>query len=124
LYGVGKSQVLLAHPKSLRIRQLVAPFFLASILFGLILSWSFAPVDVVSLGILVTYVLFNLGFSVFVALRDRPHVFWLAPFAYLTIHLCWGAGFWVGLFMYPRFLARSHQRNTAYMPLPQSARSA
>jgi glycosyltransferase involved in cell wall biosynthesis len=124
LYGIGKSQVLLAHPRSLRIRQLVAPLFIAALVCGLIFWIPVPAAHMLCLGILLAYVLLNLSFSAFVTVRERPHAFWLAPVAYMTIHLCWGAGFWVGMLLYPRFLARSHKRNTAYMPLPQSARSA
>jgi GT2 family glycosyltransferase len=124
LYGMGKSQVLLAHPRSLKIRQLVAPVFIAALTCGAILWFSLPATRLLSLGILLAYIILNLGFSTFVAFRERPPAFWLAPVAYLTIHLCWGLGFWGGMLMYPRFLAQSHRRNSAYVPVPQSARSA
>ena len=113
LYGTGKAQVLRAHPRSLRIRQLVAPLFVASLACGVIFWYSVSVVHVLCLGILLAYVVLNLGFSAFVALRERPRAFWLLPVAYFTIHLCWGAGFWVGLLLYPPLSVRSYKRDAA-----------
>ena len=124
LYGIGKAQVLLAHPRSLRMRQLAAPLFIASLACGVVFWYPVPMAHVLCLGILLAYLGLNLGFSAFVTVRERPPAFWLAPVAYCTIHLCWGAGFWVGLLLYPRLSARSRKRDGACMPLPQSARSA
>jgi glycosyltransferase involved in cell wall biosynthesis len=123
-YGIGKAQVVLAHPRSLRIRQLVAPLFIASLACGVIFWYPVSVAHALCLGILLAYVVLNFSFSAIVALRERPAAFWLAPVAYFTIHLCWGAGFWVGLLLFPRLSARSRKRDGALMPLPQSARSA
>ena len=121
-YGIGKAQVLLTHPRSLRVRQLVAPLFVAAVMVGLMCWYPLPITRVIWLGTLLAYMALNLGFSAFVALRDRPPAFWLAPLAYLVIHLCWGAGFWAGL-LRPRLPVRSHERDRRQlMSRPDTAR--
>jgi succinoglycan biosynthesis protein ExoA len=127
-YGIGKAQVLMKHPESLMPRQLVAPLFGAGLVVGA-LGWPLGAVDhLLWLGMLLAYAALNLGFSTAVALREahgRParsgvSAWWraalLAPAIYLTIHLAWGAGVWVGFLDLARWLPRGLYRSDNLLP--------
>jgi glycosyltransferase involved in cell wall biosynthesis len=98
-YGVGKAVMLRKHPASLRVRQLVAPAFVAALAGGLVL-WPFIPpARVLLLAMLASYAALSLAFSVSaVAQSDGDwRLVWRLPLVYLTIHMCWGSGFWWGM---------------------------
>lgn len=119
-YGTGKAQMLLKHPSSLKVRQLVAPLFVAALLGG-VACWYLAPIThVLWLGLLLAYAALNLGFSAFVAVRERLSPFFgLAPVVYLAIHLCWGAGFWVGWLSRGHLASRERRHSLPLAPRPR-----
>ena len=98
-YGLGKVDMLRRHPESLRLRQVVAPAFVAVLLGGCVLS-PLSPITRVALvTTLATYGVFNAAFSAY-AIRHiggGPRVACRIPLVYLTIHVCWGMGFWIGV---------------------------
>ncbi len=97
-YGFWKSKTLIKHPLSLRIRQLVAPAMTAFLILCAFLS-QFNPVfSLLWLSGAAAYSAANLAFSLTIA---RQKGWWMLPglpLAFLSIHLCWGSGFWLGLF--------------------------
>lgn len=110
IYGIGKAQMLLKHPASLRIRQLVAPLFVAGLIVGAA-AWPIAPVaHLLWLVLVAAYVTLNLSFSAYILGRERPSRAWLAPVVYLVIHLSWGIGFWSGLLLQLRWSLRLRHR--------------
>lgn len=123
-YGIGKAQVLRIHPRSLRMRQLVAPLFVALLASGLIVWYLGLVAQAIWLGTVLAYVALNLGFSSSIALQERLSSVWLAFVAYLTIHVCWGIGFWAGLLLGFRLPARSRERIAALSPHTDTARTA
>ncbi len=93
-YGFWKVRTLLDHPQSVRLRQLVAPLFVLALLA--------TPFAVARLGwagglIVMMYVTSNLAASVATAARTSWANLATLPLIFLTIHLAWGGGFWVGL---------------------------
>lgn len=95
-YGCWKPLVIARHPASLRLRQLAAPAFVASVLIGSLLARSIPMAMAALLVMLASYGLSSTAF----ALRSRgdlPARIWLRiPFVFLTVHLTWGCGFWYG----------------------------
>jgi glycosyltransferase involved in cell wall biosynthesis len=95
-YGIGKIQTLSIHPESVRPRQLVAPAFVAGLLVGGVLALLhpvFLALLLLGIG---AYAALNLLFSLRQA-RGDVGLLWRLPIIFTTIHLAWGAGFWVGL---------------------------
>ncbi|HEY7347992.1 MAG TPA: glycosyltransferase family 2 protein [Ktedonobacterales bacterium] len=96
-YGKAKTNTLKKHPASLRLRQLVAPCFVGALLGGIPLAVMIPLSLWLWLLMLVAYLSANLIFSLAAARRIGYRYFWCMPFVFPTIHLAWGAGFWVGL---------------------------
>ncbi len=96
-YGIGKIQTLRLHPKSLRMRHLVAPAFVAWIVLGAVLAL-LHPLILTLWGLgLLAYGVANLFFSIKVVRMAGLALLYYLPFVFLTIHLTWGTGFWYGL---------------------------
>ncbi len=94
-YGFWKVKTLKKHPKSLAIRQLVAPLFILFLVMSGILFLMGYPIFLE--GILVAYILTFLFFA-FKLLRFKE-LYYLPMFFILAliIHLSWGSGFWGGI---------------------------
>lgn len=105
-YGFWKVKTLVAHPDSLRWRQLVPPVFVLGLLVSL------ALLLVSRLGGLIipgAYILANLVTSFLIAWRRGLKYLPIIPFIFATIHLSWGLGFWVGIIRFgiPRLHLKS-----------------
>lgn len=96
-YGKSKVRTLREHPASLRPRQLVAPVFVAGLVGGLPLGWFNRLLQRLWLAGVMAYGIANLYFSFKASAQLAPQIAWRLPFVFLTIHLAWGFGFWVGL---------------------------
>lgn len=96
-YGKGKVRTLRKHPASLRPRQLVAPVFVAGLIGGAVLGVFSEPLRLLWLVGIALYLLLSLAFSWKAARAAERSLFWRLPLVFLTIHLAWGVGFWVGL---------------------------
>jgi len=97
-YGFWKVRTLLAHPTSLRWRQLVAPAF--------VLSLVATPISVALLGPLgaahlALYAAANLLASVATAAKAGWRLLPAFPIVFLTVHLAWGSGFLAGVLYWP-----------------------
>ena len=97
-YGRWKARMLTLHPTSLRLRQVVAPSFVAALVAGgaLALATQNALARTGWLAIIAAYVVANLAFA-WRAAQDDARLLWRVPVVFLTIHLAWGTGWWVGL---------------------------
>ena len=94
-YGKSKVKTLANHPKSLRPRQLIAPLFVAGLVLGPLLCLlipALWPLWFAGIGLYVAA-------AIFFAVRTATplDVLWRIPVVFFVIHICWGAGFWVGL---------------------------
>jgi succinoglycan biosynthesis protein ExoA len=97
-YGFWKARMLLGYPTSLRWRQaLPALFVLATV--GLVIAsllWPAAWLLLAAQWAAYLVVLLLAAAWQTVARRDPPLIAGL-PLAWMVMHLCWGASFWVGL---------------------------
>jgi succinoglycan biosynthesis protein ExoA len=94
-YGAWKARMIKRHPRSIKLRHLVAPAFVASItVFGAVGFWRSIAWDTVTIE-LATYLAAAASFS-FLAVRQRRENFYVIfalPVVFFTIHFCWGASF-------------------------------
>lgn len=100
-YGRWKAQMVKLHPASIKIRHLVAPVFVLSILALFLLGFVFQPFWFL-LGLeLVLYSLLGLYFGLKLARRNGAGIGFAAfmPLVFLLIHLSWGSSFLVGMLM-------------------------
>ncbi len=105
-YGVWKIRVLQKHPKQMSLRHFVPPVFVVALLVAAVAAlvvpgggWLLAVTLLAYAGIL----------GVAGLQAGREHGFAIVPLtivAIATMHLCWGAGFVVGLLKFwPRWLS-------------------
>jgi GT2 family glycosyltransferase len=99
-YGTWKARMIRARPRSTKLRQLVAPAFVASIAllvaagFWRSIAWRLLALE------LATYLTAAMLFA-YQATRknqERSSVLFMIPFAFFTIHCSWGTSFLWGLF--------------------------
>ena len=97
-YGVWKARMLRLHPRSVKLRQLVAPAFVCALALLLGAAPWLASARWLLALTLSPYALLSFACAAAVARRERD---WgllpLVPISFLLIHLSWGAGFWLGL---------------------------
>jgi len=101
-YGCWRVKTLILHPGSLRWRQITSPLFVLGLLLSLMLaplSWKGALI------IPALYSVFNFIVSFSTSVQRGFRYFLILPIIFLSIHLSWGIGFWVGLvkFGVPKF---------------------
>ena len=95
-YGQGKFAVILRHPRSVRIRHVMAP--------ALVLSWIVALAALPLIPMVSGLLVLPYVSALFVAstINARHAEGWAAktylPAAFFSMHAAWGVGFWQGLF--------------------------
>jgi succinoglycan biosynthesis protein ExoA len=98
-YGAWKARMLRVRPRSLKLRQLIAPLFVASLVV-LAIAGFFRPIFwLLQLSEALLYLVTNLFFASSAVVR-RQQNYSLVPalvLAFFTIHLSWGASFFWGL---------------------------
>lgn len=102
-YGRWKAQMVKLNPRSLRLRQLVAPVFVLSVVSLLLLGLWWRLALVALLLVLTPYLALALFFACKLSRRARD---WrLLPaivLAFLIIHIAWGSSFLTGLIHSPQ----------------------
>jgi glycosyltransferase involved in cell wall biosynthesis len=113
-YGFYKVRVLQKHPRQMSLRQFVPPLFVAALTLGGV-SALFEPV-VRSLWLLLVavYLAANLGVSFALAARHGWQYLRYLPFAFATLHLSYGLGFWHGLLHFGLQARRTEQDRAAH----------
>jgi glycosyltransferase involved in cell wall biosynthesis len=96
-YGRSKVRTLRLHPESLKPRQLAAPLLIAALVVGLLLVILIPALTLLWLLPIGAYIAANLLASALTARRFGWDRLPLLPVVFATIHLAWGAGFWVGI---------------------------
>jgi glycosyltransferase involved in cell wall biosynthesis len=97
-YGFWKVRTLIAHPRSVRWRQLVAPAFVLSLLATpLLVSW-LGPLGALHLG---AYLIANLAASGITAASSSWRNLPVLPVIFFLIHASWGTGFLLGWLHWP-----------------------
>jgi len=102
-YGGWKARMLRLHPRSIKLRHLVAPVFVVSLFVLFVLSF-FSTWARIALGLEVgLYVAAALVFAGQVSFTTKGGfgIFPLMPLVFFTIHFSWGASFLVGLIREP-----------------------
>jgi succinoglycan biosynthesis protein ExoA len=98
-YGRWKAQMIKLHPGSIKLRHMVAPVFVLSILLLAIGGIFFYPIWLLLALELFLYFALALYFGFRIATRSRSvGLALLMPVVFLLIHLSWGSSFLVGLF--------------------------
>lgn len=102
-YGFWKAHMLKLHPRSIRLRHLVAPAFILSLAVLGLSGLFFKPAWWLLLVEVGAYLLFALGAGWQAARKTGSGsvVSLLMPLVFATIHLSWGGSFWFGLFRQP-----------------------
>ncbi|HEX9890017.1 MAG TPA: glycosyltransferase family 2 protein [Nitriliruptorales bacterium] len=93
-YGVWKRRVLLLHPTSVRLRQVVAPSLVLALLTGVAIGTAAGAWGPLAL-VVGTYAVVVLAAGL-AAGRDRLALVPRIAFALTLMHLAWGVGFLVG----------------------------
>jgi succinoglycan biosynthesis protein ExoA len=102
-YGRWKAQMIKLHPSSIRLRQTVAPLFVASLVFLGALSLWWSPALWPLLAIILAYTLLASAFAARLAVRGGDFkLAFVIPLAFFVIHTFWGGGFLLGLMHSPR----------------------
>lgn len=98
-YGFWKAQMAKRYPRSLRLRQLLPPLFLASLFIFSVASffWMYAPLIVLTELALYLLALVLVGIQLAIKHMKALHIL-NVPLAIATMHLNWGAGFIRGIF--------------------------
>jgi succinoglycan biosynthesis protein ExoA len=94
-YGRSKVKMLREHPRSVRLRHLAAPSFVAALIVGGLISVLVPAVSILWLGIITLYALCAIAASLLLATQYGWELLPLLPIIFLTIHFAWGIGFWV-----------------------------
>lgn len=101
-YGRWKARMIRSHPRSLKLRQAVAPLFAASTLFLLALGFWFGPAWWLLAIEWGSYLALSLFFTLRLAFRSGAGLLLLMPIIFSIIHLFWGFGFLFGLVRAPK----------------------
>ena len=102
-YGSWKAQMVKLHPRSIKLRHLVAPLFVASVLVLGVLSLLTPPAAWLLFAVLTSYTLLSL-FCAFTLVRKGGEMMLIPAIsvAFLILHMTWGGGFLLGLLRAPR----------------------
>lgn len=101
-YGGWKARMVRLHPRSLKLRHLVAPLFVISIVLLFVVGLFWRPFWALLACEIALYLLFAFGFSLAIARRNGAGLFLMMPLVFVTIHLTWGSSFLLGLIRKPR----------------------
>ncbi len=93
-YGMWKVKTLVAHPDSLRWRQMAPPLLVTALLLSMILLVSGQKIG---LFIPLIYFIASLVASVVLAFKRGLRYLPILPIVFWTLHLSWGTGFFAGL---------------------------
>ncbi|MDT5159237.1 MAG: hypothetical protein QOH51_3594 [Acidobacteriota bacterium] len=102
-YGLWKAQMVKLHPRSIRLRQLVAPAFVCALVVTGALGLWLAPARWLLALVIIAYAALAFASALQLARREGEwKLLPLVPISFLLIHLAWGSGFLLGLLRAPR----------------------
>ncbi|MBZ0307784.1 MAG: hypothetical protein K8I82_17080, partial [Anaerolineae bacterium] len=94
-YGRSKIKTLRKHPESLRLRQAMAPLFVAGLVIGLPVIVLFPLLGWLYFGVIIVYGMLGLIFAARVATSSRESItIWRVMLTFVIMHMAWGIGFW------------------------------
>ncbi len=98
-YGYWKVQMLKRYPETLRWRQALPPAFLLGLVLTLLVGIFWLPSLVLFASVLGLYFLILLAVGLNMAIKKSDILMMIGvPFAIITMHFSWGAGFIAGAF--------------------------
>lgn len=111
-YGKWKAEMIRRHPGSIRIRHLVAPLFVLSLLFLAAGGFVWRGAWWLLLTEVTVYLLTCLaaGLQATTRAKARPAMILLMPVVFATIHLTWGTSFLLRLLSPRRHAAKQQER--------------
>lgn len=102
-YGRWKAEMLKGNPRSVRLRQMVAPAFVLALLVSGAAGLVWPPALLLLLLVVAAYALLASAFAVKLALKGRDfRLAFLIPLAFFVIHTTWGSGFLLSFLKPPR----------------------
>lgn len=102
-YGGWKAQMVKLHPRSLRLRQMVAPAFVLYVLCLTVLSFFWPPALLALLPVVAFYALLAVFFALVISRRyGNLRLAFVVPFVFLVIHVAWGGSFLLSLLRPPK----------------------
>ena len=103
-YGSWKARMVLLNPKSIKVRHMIAPLFVVSIVSLFLSGFFFRPAWYLLALELASYLLLSFLFASQITKKVQGGVglFLLMPLVFFTIHSSWGSAFFVGLVKAPR----------------------
>lgn len=97
-YGLWKAQMVKLHPRSIKLRQLVAPVFVLSVICLTLLGWWLKPARWLLAAVFAAYALLAFAAALQLLRRDKDaRLLLLIPASFLLVHLAWGVGFLRGV---------------------------
>lgn len=98
-YGILRVNVIKKHLNAIKIMHLIPPTFALTTIFFLIAA-IFKPVFLLPLAaIWGPYLILALVSSIYISLEKGIRYFFILPILFAVIHLSWGMGFLVGIFI-------------------------
>ena len=103
-YGGWKARMLRLHPRSIKLRHLVAPGFVLSLIALVLLSFFSSLARLALVAELALYFATALVFAAQISKANRGGLgmLLLLPLVFFIIHFSWGASFLIGLIHEPR----------------------
>lgn len=95
-YGFWKTRVLRKHPKSVKVRQLVAPMFVLSLICGMLLI-PFRWGRFILFSVSMSYGLATSLASIIIGYQSGWRYAMLLPIVFVILHVSWGLGFLWGM---------------------------
>ena len=94
-YGGWKAEMIRLHPRSTKLRHLVAPLFVASILALAVAGIFWRPAWWLLLAVIITYLICAIvaGWQVAKRSNEVLRIALLMPLVFATIHVSWGSSF-------------------------------
>jgi cellulose synthase/poly-beta-1,6-N-acetylglucosamine synthase-like glycosyltransferase len=97
-YGKWKAQMVKLHPQSIRLRHLVAPAFVLSLLSTIVMAPWWIPAAWALAIIVTAYGLLAFPCALGLARRSGTYgVVFIIPLVFLVLHISWGSSFLLGL---------------------------
>lgn len=97
-YGKWKAQMVKLHPRSIKLRHLVAPAFVVSLVLTALVSPWWTPAAWAFLTVVLAYAVLAFLCAIILARRVRNYrLVFVIPLVFLVLHLSWGTSFLAGL---------------------------
>ena len=96
-YGFYKVRVMQKHFQQMRFRQFIPAMFIGGIVGTVLLSLIWKPGWIFFAGLLCSYIVLNLFYSISTAAKTNWRHLFLLPLIFSVLHVSYGLGFWIGL---------------------------